>query len=130
MDDVPETRGLIVFDTTALPEFSSPADRAGTYVKRLIGLPGETLTIREGRLYADDSPIDYVPLENPEAFRIGRYLTENSPSYTVPENSYFVLGDNLSMSADSRIWGPVSADGIRGRAFIRFWPIDRFGIPE
>jgi signal peptidase I len=88
-------------------------------VKRVIGLPGETLEIKEGLVY-----IDGRALNEP-------YVAEE-PSYffdpvTVPEGSYFVMGDNRNHSLDSHVWGFLSAEYITGRIWIRYYPFSAFG---
>ena len=93
-------------------------DENETMVKRVIGLPGETVEIRDGKVYINgsDEPLDdsFVP-EVP---------TGNYGPYTVPENSYFMLGDNREYSRDSRFWKNtfVSFDEIVGKAIVRYYP--------
>ncbi|NJP10184.1 MAG: signal peptidase I [Leptolyngbyaceae cyanobacterium RU_5_1] len=88
------------------------------YIKRVIGLPGETVAVREGRVYINDRPLqeDYI----------------RTPSYqygpkVVKQGEYLVLGDNRDNSCDSHSWGFVPRDNIIGRAVVRFWPLDRVG---
>jgi signal peptidase I len=87
------------------------------YVKRVIGLPGEKVEVKNGQVYIDNQPL-------PE-----NYIADK-PEYTwgpeiVPLNSYLVLGDNRNYSYDSHVWGFVERDRIIGRAVIRFWPPQR-----
>lgn len=109
-------RGQIIF-------FKFPDDETQTYVKRIIGLPGETVTIKNGRVYINDSQ---TPLEEP-------YLKEQMIGsfgpYEVPEGSYFVMGDNRNISIDSRFWENkfVTEDQIYAKAVLRWYPMDRFG---
>ena len=90
----------------------------------MIGLPGETVEIRSGKVYIDgsDHPLrdDFCP-EPP---------TGDFGPYHVPEDSYFVLGDNREISKDSRYWkNPyVSRDEIIGEAMFRYWPLSRMGM--
>lgn len=89
------------------------------FIKRIIGLPGETVEVRDGRVLIDGEPLS----EN--------YIAEK-PQYnwgpeTVPEGQYLVLGDNRNNSYDSHYWGFVPRDNIIGRAIVRFWPLDRVG---
>ena len=98
--------------------FKFPDDESQLFIKRLIGLPGETVEIRDGKVYINgsDEPLDdsFVP-EVP---------TGNYGPYTVPENSYFMLGDNREYSRDSRFWKNtfVSSDEIVGKAIVRYYP--------
>ena len=91
------------------------------YIKRIIGLPGETVEIRDGHIYIDGSS---EPLEDVET---KEYMVGNYGPYTVPEGCYFVMGDNRNDSKDSRYWiNPyVSKDKILGKAVFRYWPITK-----
>lgn len=108
--DEPE-RGEIIF-------FAFPDDESKTYVKRIIGLPGETVEIVDGKVYINGSS---KPLDEP-------YLKEEMIGsfgpYTVPEGGYFVLGDNRNVSVDSRFWDNqfVTKKQIFGKAWFRCYP--------
>ena len=94
-------------------------DESQLFIKRIIGLPGETVEIRDGHIYIDGSS---EPLEDVET---KEYMVGNYGPYTVPEGCYFVMGDNRNDSKDSRYWiNPyVSKDKILGKAVFRYWPI-------
>ncbi|HJB28463.1 MAG TPA: signal peptidase I [Candidatus Blautia faecavium] len=98
--------------------FKYPDDESQLFIKRLIGLPGETVEIRDGKVYIDGSetPLDdsFVP-ETP---------TGDYGPYVVPEDCYFMLGDNREHSRDSRFWDNtfVQFDQIVGKAVIRYFP--------
>ena len=98
--------------------FRYPDDESQLFIKRLIGLPGETVEIRDGKVYINgsDEPLDdsFVP-EVP---------TGNYGPYKVPENSYFMLGDNREYSRDSRFWKNtfLSFDEIVGKSVVRYYP--------
>ena len=98
--------------------FHFPLDTSRDFVKRVIGTPGETVEIREGQVL-----IDGVPLQEPY---ITRRDNRSMAAIEVPADSYFVLGDNRPGSNDSRDWGPVRFDLIIGRAWLSYWPLDRF----
>jgi signal peptidase I len=84
-------------------------------IKRVIGLPGDTVAIKNGLVYINDQPLDEpYELEKPR----GNYKT-----FTVPENSLFVMGDNRNNSFDSRFWGVVPQELIIGKAMAKFYPL-------
>ena len=98
------------------------------YIKRIIGLPGDKIAIRDGYFYVNDQKLteDYLP---PAIFtKGGDFLQESGESKIVPENSFFVAGDNRPVSNDSRYLGFIKRDWLKGRVFLRFWPLDVFGI--
>jgi signal peptidase I len=99
--------------------FNSPNDCDDLYVKRVMGLPGETVTIRSGQVYIND---DTTPLDDSFVHTINR--DENFGPVTVPEGSYFMLGDNRNDSADSRTWVNkfISGDDILGKVLFRYFP--------
>lgn len=93
--------------------FKFPKDTSKYFIKRVIGLPGETVTIKEGRLF-----IDGKEFEEPYV----KFTKNDNLSYTLGQGEYFVMGDNRTASADSRLWGPVPEADIIGRPIIRLWP--------
>ncbi len=98
--------------------FYYPDDEREIYVKRVIGLPGDKVQIIEGRVYINDAQ---TPLEEPYVKGV---LTGDFGPYFVPEESYFMLGDNRLYSWDSRKWDNtyVKKDKIIGKAFVRLFP--------
>jgi signal peptidase I len=102
-----------------------PAEHCGEVVtdlvKRVIGLPGDHLTSHGNTIFVNGKPLvenwtHYEPLSTPIA------------NVTVPANQYFMMGDNHPNSCDSRMWGTVPRSYIIGRAFLRIWPVSRFGL--
>ena len=94
------------------------------YIKRVIGLPGERLLIRDGIVYINGHKLDEPYL--PEAWTIN--TDWGGPNGEVlPPDDYFVMGDNRNRSQDSRTFGPIGRDRIDGRAWFRIWPLNRFG---
>ena len=93
------------------------------FVKRIVGLPGETLEVIEGVLHADGIPLDEAFL-SPEHTRFFR----QRPPVTLGPDEYFVLGDNRDASNDSRRVGPLRRRAIRGRVLCRLWPPRRIGL--
>ena len=106
--------------------FRYPDDERQLFIKRIIGLPGETVEIRDGKIYLNgsDEPLEDVQTKETMVGSFG--------PYTVPENSYFVMGDNRNDSKDSRYWTNtfVTKDEILGKAIFRYWPISEFKILE
>jgi len=121
--------------------FKYPLDRHIIFIKRIIGRPGDTLSLRDGHVYVNGVRLNEpyvakvdgrpVPTE-PGAPIAGSTMTEpwslNHP-YTVPAHHYFMMGDNRLDSDDSRVWGPVPAGDLIGRAFLIYWPLSRIGLP-
>ena len=101
--------------------FWFPEDTAKSYIKRVIGLPGDTVAVEDGYVIVNGKKLveNYVPLD----YRDDR---EYRP-HTVPANEYFVLGDHRIASNDSRAWGFVPRNYIYGKAVFVFWPPERMG---
>lgn len=97
--------------------FKYPVDPTKDYVKRLIGLPGETIEMRNGVVYINNKPLKEPYLTQPS--------TGNYGPITVEKGHYFMLGDNRDNSEDSRYWGQLPAKNIKGKVFLRFWPLNR-----
>lgn len=96
------------------------------FIKRVIGLPGETVDIKDGRVFIHNN-------QYPEGFLLDESYLKNVPTYPdmkeiLAGDEYFVLGDNRIPSADSRIWGPAKRNNIIGRTFIRLWPVKAIGV--
>jgi signal peptidase I len=103
--------------------FWYPDDQTASvsYIKRVIGLPGDTVEVRDGYVVVNGKQLEenYVPLE----YRDDRPY----PRTVVPANNYFVLGDHRISSNDSRAWGFVPRDDIYGKAVFVFWPLEHLG---
>jgi signal peptidase I len=103
--------------------FPFPDNESKIYIKRVIGLPGETIEVRDGRVYINGSD---TPLEEPylkDEYLIG---SRDFGPYTIPEGSYFMLGDHRNNSADSRVWNNtcVQEDKIMGKALFIYYPFN------
>ncbi len=104
--------------------FPSPDGDNSYFIKRIIGLPGETIQIIDGEVYIDGEPLR----ENYGIEKIEYYGTAEQP-LTLSEDEYFVLGDNRPVSRDSRYEdvGPIKKSELKGRAILRVWPFTSFG---
>lgn len=91
-----------------------PADHSQLFIKRVIGLPGEVIAIREGRIFIDGKLLEENYLDR-KLTNIARILSE----YQIPQRSYYLLGDNREASNDSRNWGPLSEDLIYGKILFK-----------
>ena len=107
--------------------FKYPVDPKKDFIKRLVGLPGEEVEIRDGKIFVNGQV-----LTDPNSF--GKFYYYNHDPYGgpqdkihVPENAYYALGDNSANSQDSRFWGFVPAKNLLGKAIFRWWPPRRIG---
>ena len=107
--------------------FIYPEDPQKDFIKRLVGLPGETVEIRNGTIYINDKPLLDPIFNKVYYYNRGDYALEGK-KITVPKNNYFVLGDNSASSKDSRYWGFVPSHSILGKALIIYWPLIRIRI--
>ncbi len=98
--------------------FKYPVDPKRDFIKRVIGLPGETLQIKNSKLYINGVPISQPFL--PEGLKYGDFGPVD-----IPEDRYFMMGDNRNNSEDSRVWGTLPRENIIGKAIFIYWPVDR-----
>jgi signal peptidase I len=105
----------------------NPRNADQVFIKRIIGLPGETIKLQEGQVYLNNKLLNepYLPqgLKTP-----GESFLQEGQSAQIPQNEYFVMGDNRSASSDSREFGPIPVELIIGQAIFRYWPIPKLGI--
>ena len=105
--------------------FWFPSDPDKSYVKRIIGLPGETVEVRSGKVFINGSQLIEPYLDG-----INNQNLRDTVSKTVDQHYYFVMGDNRDNSSDSRIWGLVPEKYIYGKAFFRYWKPSNAGFLE
>ena len=114
--------------------FTPPEDwvqEDGTpFIKRVIGVGGDTVEIRDGHVFINGTEIDeeYVFAEEPGDPPQPTTVPGDEHRWVIPTDELFLLGDHRAASADSRTFGPVPAVQVIGRAWLRYWPIDAFGI--
>ncbi len=115
----PERGDVIIFQSNDVEE----SDEVKYLIKRIIGLPGETIEVTQNGVYVDGELIleDYVK---------DGITTSVEVSATLGEDEYFVMGDNRTVSNDSRYFGPISGESILGRAFLRILPLTDFGFTK
>ena len=101
--------------------FRYPRDPSKSFIKRVIGVAGDKIRIEEGVVYVNGIPIteDYVPQQYAD--------WRSQPEITVPEGSYFMMGDHRNMSNDSRDFGPVPQSYVVGKAVFGYWPMEKVG---
>ena len=102
-----------------------PRDPKKFFIKRIIGLPGETLSIEKGEVFVKSSP-ENLAQKVEENYVI--YKKDENFTVVLKENEYFVLGDNRSGSSDSRVWGPLPKANIVGRPILRLLPLKNIDV--
>lgn len=109
--------------------FTPPNPQNGDYIKRIIGLPGETIELKNGQVYINDQLLSekYLPADTKTVERA--FLRDNVP-YKIPDGDYMVFGDNRNFSSDSREWGPIAYKEIIGKAKIQYWPLSEVRVIE
>ena len=108
--------------------FKAPKNEEYDYIKRVVGLPGETISINESNQVILNNQIFDEPYLGPNLKTFGGVFLEIGKTVTVPEDQYFVLGDNRNHSSDSRDWGFVPKENIIGKAWLRYWPPKMMGV--
>lgn len=108
--------------------FKAPNNEKYDYIKRIVALPGEKISLKNGKIYINDILLDesnYLP-EN--IYTKGSHFLPEEGELVTPEEQYFVIGDNRPHSSDSREWGYIPTKNIIGKAWLRYWPPSGFGF--
>jgi len=100
--------------------FRDPNDESRKLIKRVIGLPGERVEVRNSQVLVNDYPLEEPYISSPPHYSLAAQL--------IPEGQYFVLGDNRNNSSDSHSWGPVPDHEIVGKAWVSYWPPSLWGL--
>ncbi len=113
----PPTRGDVIV-------FKAPPDPEKDFIKRVIGLPGDTVMVKNGNVYVNNQVYDESSYLNSDVKTYGGAFLKDGDTVTVPTGAYFVMGDNRPYSSDSREWGFVPAGNIIGKSFLVYWPLN------
>ena len=106
--------------------FKNPRDQSQDFIKRIIGLPGDTVKVQDGNVFVNDKQIAQ-PFLKDISTNPGSFMAEGQEVVVQP-GEYIVFGDNRPHSSDSREWGFITKDEIIGRVIFRYWPADELGI--
>ncbi len=107
--------------------FEAPVAPGEEYIKRIIGLPGERVSVKAGKVYVNDKLLNETYLKS-TVYTLGGAFLSDGQVVTVPPNQYLVFGDNRPASSDSRAWGFVPKQKITGRAWVIYWPPEKTGV--
>jgi signal peptidase I len=117
----PDRGDIVVFETPL--EAQRDCGAGGTFVKRIIGLPGEVLEVRSGHVH-----IDGVRLRETYVMPDRRDTSKRVPPYRIPKDHYYVMGDNRVQSCDSTVWGALPRANLIGKVFAVYWPPRRISL--
>ncbi len=116
----PDRGDIVVFETPQIAKRDCGA--GGTFVKRIVGLPGELLEVRNGFVFVDGVRLreSYVGQDRRDA--------KSEPPYRIPKDHYYVMGDNREQSCDSTVWGALPRANLIGKVFAVYWPPRRISL--
>jgi signal peptidase I len=120
----PKRGDIVVFHA---PEAANcPKGTGCDFIKRILGLPGETIEVHDDGVWVDGQKLEepYIP----EEFETLAGAATKGQSITLGVDEYFAVGDNRPYSSDSRAWGPITKNDIVGKAFLRYWPLNKSGL--
>lgn len=122
----PQRGEVVVFH--APPSANCPQGTGCDFIKRIVGLPGETIEVKNNGIFVNGQRLDESYIPSDFVTEAGNF-TQNRV-ITLDANEYFVVGDNRTHSSDSRAWGPIPVTSIVGRAFFSYWPVDQVRLIE
>jgi signal peptidase I len=108
--------------------FKAPPDPSKDSIKRVIGVPGDTVSVNNGNVYLNGKLLDESVFLKPDVKTYGGSFLKDGDSVKVPANEYFVMGDNREYSSDSREWGFVTKDEIIGESLFVYWPVTQMRL--
>jgi signal peptidase I len=117
----PERGDIVVFETPLRARRQCLA--GGTFVKRIVALPGEVVEVRKGNVF-----VDGVRLRETYVHEDRRDVSKTIPGYRVPKDHYYVMGDNRTQSCDSTVWGALPRAKLIGKVFAVYWPPRRISL--
>jgi signal peptidase I len=117
----PDRGDIVVFETPQIAKRDCGA--GGTFVKRIVGLPGELVEVRNGFVL-----VDGVRLRETYVHENRRDLGKSEPPYRIPKDHYYVMGDNREQSCDSTVWGALPRANLIGKVFAVYWPPRRISL--
>jgi signal peptidase I len=122
----PPKRGdIVIFSTKGIAGIPQSPE-SPIFIQRLVGLPGEELSLHDGHVYVNGQLAEELRTFD---YAFGRsYLEQDGASAVVPDDGYFVFGDNTRHSYDSRFWGALPRPNVKSRALVRIWPLARIGF--
>ncbi len=116
---------IVVFER---PDADQSNDGIEDLIKRVIGLPGDSLVIKDGRILINGQLLEEPYLDQGVTTQAGPIACAEADPCVIPEDMVWVMGDNRGSSRDSRWFGPIPEDDVIGRAFFRIWPLNRVGV--
>jgi signal peptidase I len=118
----PKREDIVAYELSARAARLCGAPEGSTFVHRIIGVPGESVAVRNGVVFVDGRRLEEPYIE------AGRRDRDSSPVRPITKDAYYVLGDNRARSCDSRVWGLVARDRLIGPRIATYWPWDRISI--
>jgi signal peptidase I len=122
----PQRGDVVVFHAPSSAH--CPQGTGCDFIKRVVGLPGELVEIKDSQIFVNSKPLGEVYI--PDEFQTEAGSFTRNKSVSLGDNQYFVAGDNRPHSSDSRVWGPIDKSMIVGKAFFRYWPPETMGVIE
>lgn len=110
--------------------FKSPTDQSKDFIKRVIAIPGDTISLKDGAVYVNSKQIDERDYLDPGVKTFGGNFMQEGKTYTLQPGEYAVMGDNRTNSSDFREWGPLPRENIIGKSFAVYWPPQSVRIIE